>query len=156
MISSNSSFATTPSQLGQPQIGSALAQRLSGATGSGGANHQQVAQTDETASACAPTYSSWTERCDERIDGRTAQQSSLDGGFQRLVSHPGWPAGRAVDGTGFVQSICLEHPSAAGPAMATGTADFSGAVWALWLPDSDPSRQRASLWQHRAGGPFAL
>jgi hypothetical protein len=73
-----------------------------------------------------------------------------------MVPHAGWPADRAVDGAGFVQSLGLVPPLAPGPKWEGGAADFQGVVPSGWLSGGDPGEQRKSLWGDGTGGSFAF
>jgi hypothetical protein len=90
MVETNSADAAAPSELGKSQTASALAQGVQRATRAGGAHDWRVAQKAQTQSARSSTFSPRAADEPWSVDGGCSKQSSMDGGFQRMVSGIGW------------------------------------------------------------------
>jgi hypothetical protein len=157
MVEADSAIAPSPSQLGQPEAGGMPAQSISSGSGPQCSDGQQLPQTDGTESADQPARdSSWPSFETIQAYCRPAGQSCVDGRFQGLVSHPRWLPCRTIDCTGSFQSLSVEHSPAQGPELEAGPPRISPGLWAIRLPESDPCRQRQSLWIHRPCGTFAV
>ncbi len=156
MVDPNCAFASGPSQLGKSQTAGWITQEISRSTSSCGPDDWSVSQENETESASTPTHSPGSAEKTWSTDCSSSQQSGLDGGFQRLVPHPRWPASRTIDGARSVQSLCAKHSVIARSKMGAGAADLSGTVSKVRLPLGHPNGQRQSVWKHRPRRAFAV
>ena len=156
VVEPDSPVAPTASELGQPEACSSIAQRISASTGSGCADHWQVAQANEIESALSSTDLARTSTETRSTDGGYTEQSGMDGGFQRLVSDPGWPTSGTVDCTGFVQSIFADSPLVAESELETSPEDFPAPVSAAGISGCHPHGQWFSLWIYGSGWAFAI
>jgi hypothetical protein len=151
----DSAAAPTTLELGEPEAWSSVAQGTSTPSYSLCTDDRQVAEADETQSSRAPTFASGATTEAQRIDDFSSQQPRVDGGFQRLVSDSGWPAGGTVDGAGYVQSLCAGRPFAEGSELEASPPGLYATVPAKRVSPGYPHGQRWTLWIYRSRWAFA-
>jgi hypothetical protein len=156
MAGPDTKLAPTASKLGKPKAGRSFAARIQAWSDSQRARDWEVAQANETEPAWPSPYSAGSPGKQERTDLAHAKQSSLDRGFQRVVSDPGWATSGTLDGTGFVQSLLAGYPIVGGSKLEAGPPDFCGSLWTLWLSGDHPRGQRWSFRIERSHRAFAL
>ena len=156
VVGPDSAFAAAISKLGQQETGSANAQRTSPASGSLCPDRGQVVAANEAEPPSAPPLSPRAAGEAGRVDHCATQQSSVDGGLQRLVSNGGWPAGGTADGARFVQSLCIDGPLAQESELEAISSGFLALVPGERLSRGDSRGQWRSLRIHRASGADAL
>jgi len=156
MVEANSPDAAAPSELGKSQTASSLGQGVQRATRPGGAHDWRVAQKTQTQPPRSSTFSPRAADEPWRVDGGCSKQSSMDGGFQRMVSNARWSPGGAVDGAGLAQPLSAEYPIVARSKVGAGAANLSAVVRTVRLSPGHPRRQRWSVWIERPGGAFAF
>src|SRR5207302_5354317 len=120
------------------------------------ADNWQVAQANEIESWRPPPVLARTATEPQRTDGGDAEQSGMDGGFQRLVSDSRWPTSGTVDGTGFVQSIFADNPHVEESELEASPTGFPAPVSAAGISECHPHGQWFSLRNDWSGGAFAL
>ena len=156
MVETNSVDAKAPSELGKSETASSLGQGVQRATGPGGAHDWRVAQKAETQSRRSTTYSPRAADEPWRVDGGCSKQSSMDGGFQRMVPNARWASGGAVDGAGLAQSLSAEYPIVARSKVGASAANLSAVVRTLRLSTVHPCGQWQTVWIDWRGGAFAF
>ena len=153
---SDSAIAPTPSELGQSEAWSSVAQRISASSCSLCADDRQMVAANEIESPRPTAFASGAATQAPRVDDRSAQQPGLDGGFQGLVSNARRSARGAVDGAGYVQSLSAERPFDEGSKLAAGSSGFPATVPAERIPHRHPDGQRSAVRIGRSGRAFAL
>ena len=156
MAEPDSSLAPKTSELGEQEIGSPFAQRISSSRRSVCADDWQVADATEVESSAAPPFASGAATQARSIDDPSAEQSSMDRRLQRLVSDCRRPACGTVDGTRFVQPLSVECASAPDAELEAGPPGFPAPVRRERVPECDSCGQRRTLWIQGSGRAFAL
>ena len=131
MAGADSPFAAPIPQLGQPETGRWSAKRISRAKGSLCPHHRQMVEANATEPSVGEASPQRAVGALKQVDLGPTEQSGMDGGFQRLVSHAQRPADRTLDRARFVQSTLAEHPFAARSALGAGAAGFRSGGSAL-------------------------
>ena len=115
------------------------------------AHHHRLAATLEWPRPAAAPGAARTRTAPRDWNHSPSGQRCVDRGFQRLVSHPGRPAGRPADRARSVQPVHPGHPLA-GLGRRPDAPVFSGVVCPLWPAQGHPRGSWRPLCRRRPLG----
>src|ERR1035438_2755119 len=127
-----------------------MATSASAKKGAGAAHDYTLAAAVAVESAAPPPPGPGAAGGGLRIDPGANRQSSMDGGFQRLVADGGWPAGGSLDRARPVQPLFADGAVAARSAVVAGAGGLPTVVPPAWPAAGDSRGQRRPVC---LGGP---
>ena len=151
----DSTVAAATSHVGRAQSFGLAQKRVSSSPFAIGTNDCHLPQ-DHEADQGAATPAAWSVGKSSAPDASQASQSSLDSGFQRVVSNWRRAANRTIDRAGFVQPLWLGGSAVEKPTMEAGAGGYEKLVPTLWTAGGDSRGQWDALWIHRASRAVAV